>query len=129
MIKNILKLFGGFCIAIVLFSSCAKADSEFSHTDNTISAILLMPAKSTISTTILGTIDNEAGTIQFVVPKKLRSSINLSEVKLRATVGYDVVITPSLSGIKDLTEELEIIVTATQTKQSKQYKISASYER
>lgn len=109
--------------------SCQKPDSEFLHSDNTISSVLLLPAVSTVSTTISGEINQETGEILFAIPKNLRSSIDITKVKVRATVSYDVVITPSLSGIKDLSEEYPITVTATQTGESKNYTLRAYYSR
>lgn len=113
----------------MLTFSCQKPDSEFLHADNTISSILLLPAESTVSTTITGTINQETGEILFAIPKNLRSSIDITKVKVRATVGYDVVITPSLSGIKNLEEAYPITVTATQTGESKDYTLRAYYSR
>lgn len=125
------KIFAIFCAAAVslLTFSCQKADQEFLHSDNTISSILLLPAVSTVSTTISGEINQETGEILFSIPKNLRSSIDITSVKVRATVGYDVVITPSLSGIKDLSEEYPITVSATQTGESKNYTLRAFYSR
>lgn len=113
----------------MLAVSCLKADEEFLHDDNTISSILLLPAESTVSTTISGEINQETGEILFSIPKNLRSSIDITKVKVRATVSYDVVITPSLSGIKDLSEAYPITVTATQTGNSKAYTLRAFYSR
>ena len=122
------KIFAILCVAVVsmLTFSCQKPDQEFLHSDNTISSILLLP---TVSTTITGEINQETGEILFSIPKNLRSSIDITSVKVRATVGYDVVITPSLSGIKDLSEEYPITVTATQTGESKNYTLRAFYSR
>ncbi|MBR2856290.1 MAG: hypothetical protein IKB85_02530 [Bacteroidales bacterium] len=125
------KIFAILVIAaasMVTFS-CQKPDSEFLHSDNTISSVLLLPAVSTVSTTISGEINQETGEILFAIPKNLRSSIDITKVKVRATVSYDVVITPSLSGIKDLSEEYPITVTATQTGESKNYTLRAYYSR
>lgn len=125
------KIFAILVIAaasMVTFS-CQKPDSEFLHSDNSISSVLLLPAVSTVSTTISGEINQETGEILFAIPKNLRSSIDITKVKVRATVSYDVVITPSLSGIKDLSEEYPITVTATQTGESKNYTLRAYYSR
>lgn len=125
------KIFSILCAAAVsiLTFSCQKPDLEFLHSDNTISSILLLPAVSTVSTTISGEINQETGEILFAIPKNLRSSIDITSVKVRATVGFDVVVTPSLSGIKDLSEEYPITVTATQTGESKNYTLRAYYSR
>lgn len=125
------KIFAILCAAITAFaiSGCQKADEEFLHADNTISSVLLLPAISSVSTTISGVINQETGEILFAIPKNLRSSIDITSVKVRATVSYDVVITPSLSGIKDLSEAYPITVTATQTGESRNYTLRAYYSR
>ena len=127
-IKLIFAILIAAAVSMLTFS-CQKPDSEFLHADNTISSILLLPAESTVSTTITGTINQETGEILFAIPKNLRSSIDITKVKVRATVGYDVVITPSLSGIKNLEEAYPITVTATQTGESKDYTLRAYYSR
>ena len=126
--KRILFIFSVIAASLLTFS-CQKPDSEFLHDDNTIRSILLLPAMSTVSTTITGEINQETGEILFAIPKTLRSSIDITQVKVRATVGYDVVVTPSLSGIKNLEEEYPITVTATQTGESKNYTLRAYYSR
>lgn len=61
----------------------------------------------------------------FPISKSLQSYFDIRQVKVRANVGYDVRITPSLSGIKNLEEEYAITVTATQTGRSKNYTLRA----
>lgn len=126
--KKIFAIFGFMAMAMIV-AGCQKADEEFLHDDPTISAVLLLPANSTVSTTITGDINQDTGEILFAIPKNLRSSIDITNVKVRATVGYDVVITPSLSGVKDLSEEYPVTVTATQTGSTKNYTLRAYYSR
>ena len=126
--KKIFAILTAAAVSMMTFS-CQKADQEFLHDDATISSILLLPAMSTVSTTITGEINQETGEILFAIPKNLRSSIDITSVKVRATVNYDVVITPSLSGIKNLEEAYPIKVTATQTGKSKDYTLRAYYSR
>lgn len=112
---------------MILAGSCAKADPEYDHTDNTISAIYIAPAFASISATVSGKINQETGEILFPIGKRLASSFDLTKIKVRANVPYDVQITPSLSGIKDLSEPYTITVTATQTGVSKKYTLQAYY--
>lgn len=133
MKKYILRLFAiVFCLPLVL--NCAKPGEEYLHEDNSISSIFIIPASSTVSATINGVIapvpgKDDAYTIDFPIPRKLKSSFDLTKLKVKATVGYDVKITPSLSGIKDLSEPYEISVEATQTGKVRKYTLQAYYER
>ena len=67
--------------------------------------------------------------MDFPIPRKLKSTFDITKLKVRATVGYDVKITPSLSGIKDLSDPYEISVEATQTGEVSTYILQAYYER
>ncbi len=133
MKKYVLRLFAiVFCLPLVL--NCAKPGEEYLHEDNSISSIFIVPASSTVSATINGVIapvpgKDDAYTIDFPIPRKLKSSFDLTKLKVKATVGYDVKITPSLSGIKDLSEPYEISVEATQTGKVRKYTLQAYYER
>ena len=133
MKKYVLRLFAiVFCLPLVL--NCAKPGEEYLHEDNSISSIFIVPASGTVSATINGVIapvpgKDDAYTIDFPIPRKLKSSFDLTKLKVKATVGYDVKITPSLSGIKDLSEPNEISVEATQTGKVRKYTLQAYYER
>ena len=133
MKKYVLRLFAiVFCLPLVL--NCAKPGEEYLHEDNSISSIFIVPASGTVSATINGVIapvpgKGDAYTIDFPIPRKLKSSFDLTKLKVKATVGYDVKITPSLSGIKDLSEPYEISVEATQTGKVRKYTLQAYYER
>lgn len=113
------------CIAALVMGACAKPDEEFVHDDPTISAIYISPAFSDVPATVSGQIDQSTGKILFPISKSLQSYFDIRQVKVRANVGYDVRITPSLSGIKNLEEEYAITVTATQTGRSKNYTLRA----
>ena len=129
MKKYVLRLFAiVFCLPLVL--NCAKPGEEYLHEDNSISSIFIVPASGTVSDTINGVIapvpgKDDAYTIDFPIPRKLKSSFDLTKLKVKATVGYDVKITPSLSGIKDLSEPYEISVEATQTGKVRKYTLQA----
>lgn len=133
MKKYVLRLFKlVFCLTLVV--NCAKPGEEYRHEDNSISSIFIVPASGTVSATINGVIapvpgKDDAYTIDFPIPRKLKSSFDLTKLKVKATVGYDVKITPSLSGIKDLSEPYEISVEATQTGKVRKYTLQAYYER
>lgn len=86
---------------------------------------LHLAAFSDVPATVSGQIDQQTGKILFPISKSLQSYFDIRQVKVRANVGYDVRITPSLSGIKNLEEEYAITVTATQTGRSKNYTLRA----
>lgn len=120
-----------FIMAFVLLlaGACQKADSEFLHTDNTITSISISPVTSPITTSIQGDINQETGEIDFAIPKRVADYYDLTSLRVKANVGYDVEITPSLSGAKDLSGYYEITVTATMTGESKKYTLHARYSR
>lgn len=118
--------------ALAALFGCAKPDSEFLHTDNTISSIIMYPESGRSDRAVNGVINQETGEISFPIPKVFRNDYDPTRVKVKATVGYDAKITPSLLGIKDLDNGgngLEVTVTATMTGESKTYVLKAYYSR
>ena len=132
--KKILNILLTAALA-ALMPGCAKPDAEFLHDDCTVKAIYMVSVLS--GAQIAGDIDDEAGTIRFTIPKADRKKWQddegfVTRVKLRATIPYDAVITPSLLGQKDLInieEPVEITVTATQTGRTKTYNMKAAFSR
>ncbi|MGM9788044.1 MAG: hypothetical protein ACI3ZF_03970 [Candidatus Cryptobacteroides sp.] len=127
--KKILSFVSFVLLAFALTGCEEPMEGDFLHTDNTISAIYMTPGRGTSSLSVSGVIDNEAGTVTFTVPKDKRKDIDLTEVKLRASVSLDAFITPSLMGWHDISSPKEITVTASMTGESKKYTLSASYEK
>lgn len=127
--KKILSFVSFVLLAFALTGCEEPMEGDFLHTDNTISAIYMTPGRGTSSLSVSGLIDNEAGTVIFTVPKDKRKEIDLTEVKLRASVALDAFITPSLMGWHDISSPMEITVTAFMTGESKKYTLSASYEK
>ena len=93
-----------------LATSCAEAEDEFIHTDSTINSIEIQPAEGGAS--IAGIIDETTGEIFFPIPKQLREKYDVKKLMVRANVAYDTYIYPSLSGLKDLSDPMEIKVRA-----------------
>lgn len=116
-------------IAAVFVSGCAKApEYDFIHDDCTIHAVYCTPLNCEVSTQVSAIIDHEAGTVEIAIPHdKYQKYYDLSKLKIRANLGYDAKLTPSLSSqVWDLSEhDLEVTVTATMTGNSKKYVISA----
>lgn len=115
-------------VATLCINSCAKPGEEVFHTDNSITAIEIRSTTSVSAPAIQGKINQETGSIVFEIPPTLRNSFDPKAVKVRATgVGYDVFITPSLSGIKDLSSGYEITCTAKMTGESRTYVLKTKY--
>ena len=96
-------------IATIFMVSCAKADPEFEHTDSSIHSIEIQPAGGGAG--LAGFTDETTGEIFFPIPKTLRDKYDVTSLMVRANLEYDAYITPSLSGLKDLSEPYEITVT------------------
>lgn len=100
-------------LTILLVSSCAKADEEFSHTNSALLSIQIQPAGGGAG--IAGVIDETTGEIFFPIPKTQREKYDVTNLMVRASVEYDTFIYPSLSGLKDLSDSenrFEITVTS-----------------
>ena len=125
-------------------SSCAKPDAGFVHDNATISAIYICTTQKDAtgkekSDKFSGVIDQDAGTILFTIPKANRKDIDLTAVKLRANVGLDayVKVTKELGkdvdrtlyGIHDITEGIDVTVTAKMTGRTKDYHLTAKIEK
>ncbi|MBP5488631.1 MAG: hypothetical protein J6X77_03575 [Bacteroidales bacterium] len=142
--KRILSIIAIAALALGA-SSCAKPDPEFVHDDVTISAIYICTTQKDASgkekpLKIAGVYtDKEAGTIQFTVPKVNRKEIDLDAVKIRANVGFDAyvkvtkeggkAVDRTLYGIHDITEGIELTVTAKMTGRTKDYVLTAKVEK
>ena len=107
-----------------LATSCAEAEDEFIHTDSTINSIEIQPAGAGIA----GIIDETTGEIFFPIPKQLREKYDVKKLMVRANVAYDTYIYPSLSGLKDLSDPMEIKVRAGDNG-SRTYTLWAFYTR
>lgn len=123
--KVILKL-SAIVLALVSVLSCAKPGEEFLHTDNTITTIWITPPDNA-TRIIYGDINEETGDITFEISRADRLYFDSKQLKVRATVGYDVMITPSLLGIKDLSKGMTITVTAQMTGESREYNLKVVY--
>lgn len=127
--KKILSIVATAILAFTATGCTDEMKGDFVHDDATISSITMQPGSGSSSLSVSGVIDQEAGTILFTVPKAKRKEIDISQVRLRANIGLDAKITPSLSGWQDLSSPMEITVTATMTGTTKKYTLSATYEK
>ena len=128
------------------FSGCKQVEMPFTHEDSdvVITSMLMwnlphknitsdskFAVKESVEATITQGEPNEVGEIVFIVPRTKRSYWDLTEVYLQATVGYDLYITPSIAGAKDLTLDdegkprLTVTVKSKRTGFEKKYNIHA----
>ncbi len=125
-------------------NSCAKPDADFVHDDATISAMYICSTQKDATgkektVTFPGVIKQDEGTIAFTISKDKRKDIDLDAVKLRANVGFDAYVKVTkeggkdvdrtLYGIHDITEGIDLTVTAKMTGTTKDYHLTAKYEK
>lgn len=117
-------------LLLICLSSCKKAVNPFVHNDVEITSMVLLTTGFDIQSSLEANIDQEAGTIVFVVPRAQRNNFDLTKVKLTATVWFDAHISPKLSDrIWDVTKDDEgnprvtLTVTSQQTGTQKQYQV------
>ena len=104
---------------------------DFTHDNVEISSMIMYSTGKAIQSTLEATIDHEAGTVKFIVPRANRDKFDLTKVKLSATIFYDAEITPSLSGkIWDVTSDdsgnpkIKLTVRSTITGKTKEYTVN-----
>ncbi len=125
--KKLMTIFS--MAALLLLGSCAKPAEEFIHDDCEITSIEIANYNQPISYTLPGIIDQENGKIEFPIPKNKKEFFDLTKLYVRANVPFDAIITPSLTGLKDLSQEMTITVTAQMTGKTKEYKMLAYWSR
>ena len=134
MKRIILILFAAWmavtCSKPVYPSFFVPGSEDFTHDNVEISSMIMYSTGKEIQSTLEATIDQEAGTISFIVPRANRDQFDLTKVKLAATVFYDAVISPQLGGkIWDVTSDesgnprIKLTVTATATGKTKEYTV------
>lgn len=136
------KLYLILAAAALLLVSCVKADIDPAYdmdkypVNCSIVAAYCFPAESAKSVQVTGKIsDTPDGdgkySIEFVIPRNADAKyFDLTRLKIKANVDYDVYITPSLAGIHDLDDKTEEITVYTPlTGEKKIYVISAYKSR
>ena len=134
-----------FLLPLLLFSACAEADPEFVHRTNTISQMVCRtsPAGTDYPGTIYEydkdenlvtgaftqqDVEGGYGLILFPISLSLQNDVDLANIYLRATVTYDEIITPSLSGTHDITGDGVIITVTSGVGTTRQYRVRGYYE-
>jgi hypothetical protein len=92
-----------------------------------------------LSVSFPGVINQDTGEISFLVTKDKRRQIDLMAVKLRANLAYDAYIKVTreagqdvdrtLYGIHDISAGMDLTVTAKMTGRTKDYHLTAQYEK
>lgn len=101
-LRKYLSVLAAAALALFTAGSCAEPDDEFLHTDSRILSIEILPAGG--GAAIAGVIDETTGEIFFPIPKASREKYDISRLSVRAEVEYDTFISPSLTGLKDLSD-------------------------
>lgn len=81
--------------------SCAEPEDDFS---TPTAAPLHRGPPAGGGAGIAGVIDETTGEVYFPIPKKEREKYDITSLMVRAEVEYDTFITPSLTGLKDLSD-------------------------
>ncbi|MDR0729753.1 MAG: hypothetical protein LBF19_06515 [Prevotellaceae bacterium] len=143
-IKKLGLLAGCLFVAISLWN-CAEANPEYVHDTNTISQMVCRtsPAGADYRGVIYEydkeenlvtgaftqqDVEGGYGLILFSIPLSLQNDVDLSKVYLRATVTWDEIITPSLSGTHDITGDGIMITVTSGVGTTRQYRIRGFYE-
>ena len=119
-------------VALLLLAGCKKVEQPYVHDDVEITSMIMisvgMPSQSSMSATI----DQDAGTILFAVPRVNRDKYDFTKVKLTATVPFDAIISPKLSdkiwdisGDENGDPKVKITVTSAVTGKTKDYTVKA----
>lgn len=133
------------CVMAGAFSGCHEADPEFVHTDNLINQLFL-------STTLQGTqhaftideydadgnkvegnvtaemVEGGYGIAHIEFPLSQIDEIDLTHVYLSAHVSYDVIITPGLQGVHDITGAGIVVYVKGGNGKIRSYRIYGTYE-
>lgn len=128
LISTLVALAG--CGKVVYPDFFVSGNEEFSHDNVEITSMILLSTVDGITSSIEGTIDQEAGTILFVVPRAEKAKFDLTNVRLTATIFYDAEISPKLGGrLWDVTSDEEgnprinLTVSSQMTGKTKEYTV------
>ena len=142
-----LKIKTGIILSVfmtMMLWTCADADKEYVHDSNTISQMIckvvhggsefigeileydknggLVPGEFTQER-----VEGGYGIIIFEIPGTLEDEFDLTNVYLAATLSWDQIVTPMLSGRHDITGEGIIITVTAGTGSKRQYRVRGYY--
>ena len=132
---------------MLLFSTCAKENEEFIfiHDNNLITQLVCKPSqtggeyrgqiyeydKNGVMMEDKFTLEDVAdgyGLILVPISKTLEKDVDITNIYLRATVTFDAMITPSLSGRHDISGDGIIVTVKSGERTKRQYRIRGYYE-
>jgi len=112
--KKYTKIFGFLICVLALFTGCQDIDQLPDSSDCTITAAraqyLTDATANTYSTAVTGVITDT--NITFTYTGAAATSLIINKMRIYVTIPNSAKITPSLTGLKDLTSPLNITVTA-----------------
>ncbi len=105
-------------LAALCLVSCVKPDIDPAYDmekypiDGSVKAAYCTPAESSAATQITGEVASEPDSdgkylIEFKIPKNVARYYDLTRLKIRFTLDYDVYVSPALTGIHDLDDRTE----------------------
>lgn len=134
-------------VAVLLISGCAKENPDyiFIHENNLISQLIVSASHSSgefrgeiyeynrdgdlmEGDFTLEDVKDGYGLILVPISKTLENDVDLTNVYLRATVTYDAMISPSLSGRHDISGDGMIVTVTSGENTKRQYRIRGYYE-
>jgi|SRR5690606_2016029 len=132
---------------VMVVSACEKENEEFifAHENNLISQLIASVSHSGAefrgeihefnrdgermeSSFTLEEVKDGYGLILVPISKSLEKDVDITNMYLRATVTYDAIISPSLSGRHDISGEGLIITVTSGERTKRQYRIRGYYE-
>ena len=116
----------GILAMVVLTYSCAKADEEFVHRTNTISQMICKASHG--GGEFQGAIYEYNANDELMTGSFNQEDIDLTNIYLTATLTYDEIITPSLSGRHDITGDGIIITVKSGVGTTRRYRVRGYYE-
>ena len=139
MMKKVLAL---MAMGVALLASCAKADIDPAYdmekypVNCSVIAAYCFPAESSRATQVTGKISKEPDAdgkylIEFVIPRNTDAKYyDLTRLKIKINVDYDVYVNPPLAGVHDLDDKTEDITISTPlTGEKKVYTLKAYKSR
>jgi len=135
------------CCISLLFYSCAKENEAyiFTHDNNQITQLICRASHTggefrgviheynkdgerMLENYTFEDIEGGFGLILVPISKTLEKDVDITNVYLRATVKYDAIITPTLSGRHDISGEGIIVTVKSGERTKRQYRIRGYYE-
>ena len=139
MMKKVLAL---MALSVALLASCVKADIDPAYdmekypVNCSVIAAYCFPDKSPKATQVTGKISKEPDAdgkylIEFVIPRDTEAKYyDLTRLKIKINVDYDVYVNPPLAGVHDLDDKTEDITISTPlTREKKVYTLKAYKSR